>query len=107
MVIVHALGFNDGSGVVERRELVHIQTLVTHTFIIRFKNGTFYQFVRSNEVQLRTPPKRTILEPVRKISAEWLQSYNEERPHDALAGSQKFSYRSVSGVAARHVSGST
>ena len=26
------------------------------------------------------------LDQVREISAEWLQSYNEERPHDALAG---------------------
>jgi putative transposase len=26
------------------------------------------------------------LHQVREISAEWLQSYNEERPHDALAG---------------------
>ncbi len=26
------------------------------------------------------------LEQVRDTSAEWLQSYNEERPHDALAG---------------------
>jgi len=26
------------------------------------------------------------LEQVREISAEWLQSYNQERHHDALAG---------------------
>lgn len=26
------------------------------------------------------------LDQVREISAEWLRSYNEERPHDALAG---------------------
>lgn len=26
------------------------------------------------------------LDQIREISAEWLQSYNEERPHDALAG---------------------
>lgn len=33
------------------------------------------------------------LEQVREISAEWLQSYNEERPHDALAGVPPTTYR--------------
>jgi putative transposase len=33
------------------------------------------------------------LEQVREISAEWLQSYNEERPHDALAGLPPAIYR--------------
>ena len=33
------------------------------------------------------------LEQVREISAEWLQSYNEERPHDALAGLPPAMYR--------------
>ena len=33
------------------------------------------------------------LEQVREISAEWLQSYNEERPHDALAGLPPAVYR--------------
>ena len=33
------------------------------------------------------------LEQVREISAEWLQSYNEERPHDALAGLPPALYR--------------
>lgn len=33
------------------------------------------------------------LEQVREISAAWLQSYNEERPHDALAGLPPASYR--------------
>ncbi len=33
------------------------------------------------------------LEQVREISAEWLQSYNEERPHDALAGLPPATYR--------------
>jgi putative transposase len=32
-------------------------------------------------------------EQVREISAEWLQSYNEERPHDALAGLPPATYR--------------
>ena len=33
------------------------------------------------------------LDQVREISAEWLQSYNEERPHDALAGLSPTMYR--------------
>ena len=33
------------------------------------------------------------LEQVREFSAEWLQSYNEERPHDALAGVPPALYR--------------
>jgi putative transposase len=34
-----------------------------------------------------------LLEQVREISAEWLQSYNEERPHDAFAGLLPATYR--------------
>ncbi|ULA65889.1 MAG: hypothetical protein LZF62_30009 [Nitrospira sp.] len=33
------------------------------------------------------------LAQVREISVEWLQSYNEERPHDALAGLPPTTYR--------------
>lgn len=33
------------------------------------------------------------LDQVREISTEWLQSYNEERPHDALAGLPEAMYR--------------
>jgi putative transposase len=33
------------------------------------------------------------LEQVREITAEWLQSYNEERSHDALAGLPPATYR--------------
>ena len=33
------------------------------------------------------------LEQGREISAEWLQRYNEERPHDALAGLPPALYR--------------
>ena len=33
------------------------------------------------------------LDQVREISAEWLQSYNEERPHEALAGVPPATYR--------------
>jgi len=33
------------------------------------------------------------LEQVRELTAEWLQSYNEERPHDALAGLPPATYR--------------
>jgi putative transposase len=33
------------------------------------------------------------LDQVREISAEWLQSYNKERPHDALAGLPPATYR--------------
>jgi putative transposase len=33
------------------------------------------------------------LDQVREISAEWLRSYNEERPHDALTGRPPATYR--------------
>ncbi len=33
------------------------------------------------------------LDQVREIRAEWLQSYNEERPHDARAGLPPATYR--------------
>ncbi len=35
------------------------------------------------------------LEQVREISAEWLQRYNEERPHDALASLPPARYRAL------------
>ena len=38
------------------------------------------------------------LDQVREISAEWLQSYNEERPHDALAGLPPATYRAQLGA---------
>ena len=43
------------------------------------------------------------LDQVREISAEWLQSYNEKRPHDALAGVPPAVYRSggISGFQVR------
>lgn len=34
------------------------------------------------------------LDQVRETSAEWFQSYNEERPHDALASLLPARYRS-------------
>ena len=40
------------------------------------------------------------LDQVREISAEWLQSYNEERPHDAFAGVPPAMYRTQ--LEARH-----
>lgn len=33
------------------------------------------------------------LDQVREISAEWLQTYNEERPHDTVAGLPPATYR--------------
>ena len=33
------------------------------------------------------------LDQVREISTEWLQSYNEERPHESLAGLPPATYR--------------
>lgn len=33
------------------------------------------------------------LDQVREITAEWVQSYNEERPHDAVAGRPPATYR--------------
>jgi len=33
------------------------------------------------------------LDQVRELSADWLQSYNEERPHDAWAGLPPSTYR--------------
>jgi putative transposase len=45
----------------------------------------------------RTEVRRTYevesLAPVREISAEWLQSYNETRPHASLAGLPPARYR--------------
>jgi hypothetical protein len=53
---------NDGSGIVERRELVHVQALVPQTSIKRFKKGVFHGFARSNEVQLNIAPIGPIFE---------------------------------------------
>jgi putative transposase len=34
-----------------------------------------------------------VLEQVRELSAQWLQEYNEERPHDALTRVPPATYR--------------
>ncbi|BCA57146.1 transposase [Nitrospira sp. KM1] len=56
-----------------------------HAFIERF-NRTYRTEVLNASVF-------ESLEQVREISGEWLQSYNEERPHDAFAGMPPAAYR--------------
>jgi putative transposase len=57
------------------------------------QNGFIERFNRTYRTEVLNAYVFESLEQVREISAEWLQSYNEERPHDALAGLPPALYR--------------
>lgn len=47
------------------------------------QNAFIERFNRTYRTEVLTAYVFESLDQVREISAEWLQSYNEERPHDA------------------------
>lgn len=57
------------------------------------QNAFIERFNRTYRTEVLNAYVFESLEQVREISAEWLQSYNEERPHDALAGLPPATYR--------------
>jgi len=57
------------------------------------QNAFIERFNRTYRTEVLNAYVFESLDQVREISAEWLQSYNEERPHDALAGLPPATYR--------------
>ena len=57
------------------------------------QNAFIERFNRTYRTEVLNAYVFESLEQVREISVEWLQSYNEERPHDALAGLPPAIYR--------------
>jgi putative transposase len=57
------------------------------------QNAFIERFNRTYRTEVLNAYVFESLEQVREITAEWLQSYNEERPHDALAGLPPATYR--------------
>ena len=57
------------------------------------QNAFIERFNRTYRTEVLNTYVFESLDQVREISAEWLQSYNEERPHDALAGVPPALYR--------------
>jgi putative transposase len=57
------------------------------------QNAFIERFNRTYRTEVLNAYVFESLDQVRELSAEWLQSYNEERPHDALAGLPPATYR--------------
>lgn len=57
------------------------------------QNAFIERFNRTYRTEVLNAYVFESLDQVREISAEWSQSYNEERPHDALAGLPPTMYR--------------
>ena len=57
------------------------------------QNAFIERFNRTYRTEVLNAYVFESLDQVREISAEWLDSYNEERPHDALAGLPPTTYR--------------
>ena len=57
------------------------------------QNAFIERFNRTYRTEVLNAYVFESLEQVREISAEWLQSYNDERPHEALAGLPPATYR--------------
>ena len=57
------------------------------------QNAFIERFNRTYRIEVLNAYVFESLDQVREMSADWLQSYNEERPHDALAGLPPATYR--------------
>ena len=66
------------------------------------QNAFIERFNRTYRTEILNAYRFESLDQVQELSADWLQSYNEERPHDALAGVPPTIYRAQ--LATRHSS---
>ncbi|MBK9306039.1 MAG: transposase [Nitrospira sp.] len=57
------------------------------------QNGFIERFNRTYRTEVLNAYVFESLDQVREISADWLLTYNEVRPHDALAGLPPATYR--------------
>lgn len=57
------------------------------------QNGFIERFNRTYRTEVLNAYVFESLDQVREISAEWLLTYNEERPHDTLGGIPPAAYR--------------
>lgn len=55
LIIVESPAFDDGLGLGERGELMHVQALISRSSVKRFNKGIFHRFAGSNKIQLDTP----------------------------------------------------
>lgn len=57
------------------------------------QNAFIERFNRTYRTEVLNAYVFESLDQVRKISAEWLQTYHEKRPHEAVTGLQSATYR--------------
>src|SRR6188768_3963466 len=65
LIVVDAPGVDLRLGIRDRRELVHIQTLITQTCVERLNEGIFHGFAGTNEVELHATCEGPVLERAR------------------------------------------
>ena len=59
----------------------------------RIKRPSSSTIIRTDRTEVLNASVFESVDQVREITTEWLQSYNEERPQDALAGLSPATYR--------------
>lgn len=62
LIVIYAPGINDGLGMSERGDLVHVQTLVSQSSIRPLNEGIFHGFARPNKIQLNASAIRPLLQ---------------------------------------------
>lgn len=93
----HAIRLDNGPELLADR---FVDWCAAHAIELRYiqpgkpeQNAFIERFNRTYRTEVLNAYVFESLDQVREISAEWLQSYNDERPHDALAGLPPATYR--------------